>query len=585
MPLLLNLKNLFRLSSRTFMFKHLCFFLLVPLSIQGASLEVTPRRIQALLALEETSAAVSEARELIQEFPDSPISYSWWIRSFAVEGEEEAMMKAWEAFHTHFPEQAQERELLEDMCWGILHKGRKAGGMTTQLISLLGAAMTQQMRAVNVLKEGIRNSNSLIRSVATSLAALYADLPLKEEIVRLFREEKVWEVQKEVLQAISKLRMTELLPDLMLRLNDPSGGLEEKKAVIDAIVHLRECVDKEELQVLLDSKRAVLRILAAELIAVFHRVEDEETLRALLKDPHPDVKISALKAYGLLRLPVCAEVQQAAENRIASICITAAWALLLAGDPQGEELLHKWLVGENKEGQLLAAGAIAASGRYGVRLAAEQLEVHPDPYVRANLGIALLKQRTVCEKACIELDHFLQNNQDKWMWQEDFFPVLKTSTLKHQSLIPNYPEVVNQTVRLEILNLLSILEYPGALDAVKRFLKERRWGVTGIVAELLLGEGDENALTLVRELLEDPDREVRTESALVLAAWGHDSAALPILTSVYHQGDRGLKLKVLEAIGRIGDPSAIPFLLERLKESSQVLRLVAACVLIQTLNH
>src|SRR5699024_11269036 len=59
------------------------------------------------------------------------------------------------------------------------------------------------------------------------------------------------------------------------------------------------------------------------------------------------------------------------------------------------------------------------------------------------------------------------------------FRVLTRSLVAHSPAIANFPEVVNQTVRLELLNLLAILEYPGAQEAMKRFFKQRPWGVTG----------------------------------------------------------------------------------------------------------
>ncbi len=68
---------------------------------------------------------------------------------------------------------------------------------------------------------------------------------------------------------------------------------------------------------------------------------------------------------------------------------------------------------------------------------------------------------------------------------------------------------MDQKVRLEILNLMAIMEYPGALDALKVFLKKGVWKLTGLAAEVLLEEGDQAAIDLVKELLKDPDDEVR----------------------------------------------------------------------------
>jgi len=128
------------------------------------------------------------------------------------------------------------------------------------------------------------------------------------------------------------------------------------------------------------------------------------------------------------------------------------------------------------------------------------------------------------------------------------------------------------------------LEYPGAHEAIKTFLKQRQYGVTGLAAETLLGEGDETAIEHVRALLDDKDPQIQAEAALVLATWGRDPTAIPHLLAVYPKGDRQLQVKILEALGRIGDRETIPFLIERLKEPSLMLRMIAATILIQTLN-
>lgn len=570
------------------MFRFASLILLVTINLNAAdplSLEQTVRRVQAHLFLEEVNQALVEAKALHQAFPREPASFELLIHTLSAAGEEGEMMRVWKAYESVFPDLAKKRELLEEMCWGVLQKGRKAGGVATQLISLLGSAITQQVRAVAILKEALRNSNFHIRAVAVKLAAVYSDQTLREEIVRLFHQERVWDVQKEVLQAIGQLKMIDLLPELLNKLKNSSFGPNEKKEIVETIVALQDSVHRDELLHLVKNRRSSVRMLAAESIVQNDLKDHVDLLRLLLSDSQADVKQTALQAWGVMRLPTEKEVIKAADSPLPETSVTAAWALLLDGNPYGENILRKWLESSKTEGRLLAAAAVAKAGQHGISLSQEYVAKSSDPYVRANLALALLQQRVDCEKACAELDEFLKGCKDQIMKEEGFFAPLKRSTIEHTPIIPNYPEVVNQTTRLELLNLLAIMEYPSALDAMKRFLKESSWGVTGLAAEALLGEGDESALDLVKELMHDPDREIRFEAALVLASWGHDPEALPVLMQTYHQADRVLKLKILESLGRVGEPSTIPFLIERLNEPSQILRVVAACILIQTLNH
>jgi len=65
----------------------------------------------------------------------------------------------------------------------------------------------------------------------------------------------------------------------------------------------------------------------------------------------------------------------------------------------------------------------------------------------------------------------------------------------------------------------------------------------------------------------------------------HDAAALPTLIDLYPEADRPTKITILEAIGKVKDERVVSFLMERLQEPSQTLRLVAACMVIQALNR
>jgi HEAT repeat protein len=146
-------------------------------------------------------------------------------------------------------------------------------------------------------------------------------------------------------------------------------------------------------------------------------------------------------------------------------------------------------------------------------------------------------------------------------------------------------EMDNQLARLKILNILAILKEPGAQDAIRQFLAERSWGISGAAAALLLTEGDDDAVALVQELLQDKEAKVRLQAALVLSLWSREEAPIQELEKGYANSEMDLKLKIIEGLGRIGSMASVPFLIGRLEEPSQTLRLIAAMALIQCLNH
>ncbi|NGX46126.1 MAG: hypothetical protein K940chlam2_01310 [Chlamydiae bacterium] len=542
-------------------------------------------RMHAHLLIGDPASATSENRLYLADNPHSLQAHTQLVKSLASQGDETQMMHIYEQLSTLFPEEAQEQELLETLCWGVLKKGEKASGLSTQLVAILGSALTQDVYAVKILERGMHHSNSMLRCVSVQLAALFGDKPLKEQVRRLYYEEKVWEVRKHIFSAIGKLKMAEMVPDLLKAASSRHCSPEERREVIKAVALMREKIESEELEKLVSSSRASLRMLACECIAALELIEQKDFLYRLVSDNHPEVKAAALRAMGILRLRPAASVYKLAYAKEPNVGVTAGWLLLLSDQKAGEGALAYWLSHEKRYARSLAAAAISAAGSYGIPRARNMLDENHDPYVRANLALALISQRVDVQKAAEALDTFLRNQTDKLMWKEDLFTSLQKSTHTHNPLIPDYPEVVNQTVRLELLNLLAMVDYPEALDALKVFLKQRKWGVTAIAAEVLLGEGDENAVTLVRELLDDPNKEIRTEAALVLGMWGRDSQAISTLIQLYPEADRNMKIKILETLGRIGDREIVPFLVERLKEPSQTLRIIAASVLLQTLNQ
>lgn len=172
------------------------------------------------------------------------------------------------------------------------------------------------------------------------------------------------------------------------------------------------------------------------------------------------------------------------------------------------------------------------------------------------------------------------------MWEEvGNFKTLQPSDIKHDEAIPNYPEAVNQLVRLNILEMLAVVRYPLAQNAIKAFLKESNWGITGMASALLLIEGDEDAVDLVKGLLSDQDQKVRTQAALILALWGKGGDAVSLLQERYPSADKELKAQILEGIGRVGSAESMTFLADRLQEPYQTLRIISAAALLECLYH
>jgi HEAT repeat protein len=555
----------------------------VPLTEEAAA-----KRIYAHLTIRDPQSGVAEARRAIQLFPESRNVQQAFIRALCEAGLEVEAIEEWQKISDQYQDAKENRQLLETLAWGVLNKGEESQQMNIRLTSLLGAAFTRDVRALPLLLRELKGSNALLRSIAAHLAATYGDAPLQDELLRLLHEEKVWYVRLEVLKAIGQLKIQQARPKLKEIVGNPKTLLEEKGEAIVALVNMYDAIDAQELKNLVRSNRAGLRQLACEVVAHLDLKEQVSLIFPLLQDSSPDVRIAALCAVGVLN----SNPPQAAvllDDPHPEVAITAAWWAMLCDRKEGAEGLKKWMEEKNPKLRRLASAALAVTGKRGTSLAYEMMRKSKDPYVQANLAIALIGQRVYSEAACDTLYAVFTNEQEeKWMWDTEVSPLFRSlapSRVKHIDQIPHYPLVVDQMVRLDILGILSLMRYPQALTAVKSFLQNQTWGTAGAAAATLLEEGDDQALVLVRELLNDPDEKIRVQAALILALLGGEPSAAEVLQAAYPQVDREMKMHILEAIAAIGDAKSVPFLLSVLKEPFQVLRVVAASALIQCLYH
>jgi HEAT repeat protein len=533
--------------------------------------------------------ARQESCEAISAYPNAASLHEVHLIALAQLGEEQAMLKAWDRYAALFPDKALNRDLLEKMAWGVLQKAKGASSLTVRLASLIAAYFSQDARGVAILQQGMRESNVILRAAAVELAGHFRDEKLKTEMKRLWQEERVWIVKQKVIQSIGKMKMTEWRSSLESLIASDQALAEEKAAAIQAWVHLSEDLRREDIVRLVASNRMGLRLLACQLIAHFQSLRDSDQLLVLATDSHENVRSAALQALGILRPHekiVIPAIEKYVLDKSPKVAITASWVLMLYDRVKGQGALEPYLLHPRREIRLLAAAALNAAGRYGVDLAVRHVTTSSDPYVRLNLALGLIGQREAVDKALDILYLGVTENRDRWIWKDEgLFRCLTPRGKKEMENPTVTPEMENQLARLEVLNVLCFLKHPHAQEAIRKNLLERTWGLSGVASALLLTEGDEAAVDLVRHLLEDENSKIRVQAALILSLWSREEEAIKVLEENYWEANRELKERILEGIGRIGSITSIPFLLEVLKEPSQTLRIIAATALIQCLNH
>lgn len=543
------------------------------------------RRIYAHLFVHDPRSAVKEAEKVIQAYPESQRARLAYIQALAEKGDETAVLQEWVKGKD---ELQKDRHALEILAWGVLKKGDLSPQVNIHLSAVIGAALTRDVRAVPMLINAMRGSNALLRLIAIRFTTSYGDGPLQEELKRLLKEEKVWFVRLEVIRAIGALRITEVREQLKEIISHPKTMAEEKADAIIALVQMYDGVRPSDLKRLLHSNRAGLRQLACQLISHFDLHDHVKELFPLLQDASPDVRTYALHTIGLLRCTVPPDqLKQLMKDSSPMVSITASWVAALQEMEEGIANLGKWLHDIHPRWRLFAAATVGSCGSKGMKLALEEMEKNEDPYVKVNLALGLIGQRIEVQKASDMLYQiFHQEEETLLMWDDNFhFRILSPSYVGHIEQVPNYPKVIDQMVRLDLLNILCVLKHPKAQEAVKGYVKNESWGVTGAAISVLLEEGDEEAVGVIGTLLKDDDPDIRIQAAFILAMMGSDPEAVKVLQEAYPSVSRDMKIQILEAIGHVGSLDSIPFLIDILSEPFQLLRVVAASAMIQCLYH
>lgn len=550
------------------------------------------RRIQAHLTISDSAAAVEEAQQALSVYPREASLHEGLIRALARLGSEKELLKAWDVYVQLFPRQASNRELIEEMAWGILNKASHSSSLVMRQMALLAAFFSQEAKGVSILYQAMHDPNYAIRAVAVKLASHFRDQKLLEEVVRLFKEEKVWVVRQKVLEAVGKMKVSLLRPDLEALIASDESLPAEKVLAIAALLELIDTVNRVEIEKLAASNRSGLRQLACQLIAHFQSDRDLDQLLLFAGDYQPDVRFQAYQALGQLKPlnkqnPLIIEAaRRGIKDQNYRVALSAAWLLTLYEPQEGQQAFIRHLQDERREVRALAASALAATGPYGITLALDQFRTHSDPYVRLNLALGLIGLRQATNEASACVKTMLVADKEKWSTMEaGLFRAIVNKPLKANEDPVSTPEIENQLLRLELLNLLAVLKSPGIDKAICDLLTERSWEISATASVLLLTEGDESALEIIKGHLHDRDPRLRLQTALILSLWGREESAIQALEEGYPGSDRDTQARILEGLGRIGSMRSVPFLINVLHEPSQTLRLIAAMALIQCLNH
>jgi HEAT repeat protein len=502
------------------------------------------------------------------------------------------MYNAWLSYKELVDNPYNDRSLIETLGWSVIEKGSKSSSPLVRAMAVLGAHYGQDAKGVRIIQRSLRDYNALVRDIAVQTAATMRDERIKREVLSLFNTEEAWPNKLNVVRALGKMKIKEAMKPLIALVESNATTAELKAAAIASITEIQDTITRKDVVSLSASTRAGFRLLACEAVAAFDREQDLDRVVMLLKDPNADVRLSAIRALGSHRpkdvdgVDVPTLIAPLVNDNIEKVAIAASWLMMQYDPVRGQQLMEPWLWHSRQEVRIFASAALAASGKYGFPLVTKVFYTTKDSYVRMNLAIAMVSQRKDVEFACMALRESLAANKDRWMWKEESrFRAIAPSTVKRNASIPQLPEATDMMVRLEVLNILAIMKDPYAQNSIRDFLRERSWGVSGTASATLLTEGDDAAVDLVEALLNDPDKTIKVQAALILSLWGTGERALDILKEAYPTADRDLKERILEGLGRVGSTETIPFLVDALADPHPSLRIIAAASLLKALYN
>jgi HEAT repeat protein len=486
---------------------------------------------------------------------------------------------------------------LENVAWGVIQKAHLSDNLSAKFTSVIAASLQNDAYSVETLKRSLKDTNSLLRQASLHFCLRFGDEMLKEEILRLLKEEKVFEVRKKVIEVAQRFKIEEARPILESLLNDEQVSYEERSLVVTALIHYYDSIDKEKLQKLAKSSLVGHRMLACALFSHFDLKNETLLLKDLAFDLNKQVRLFALSSLGVLKITTIdgtkleEHLKEALEDPNPQISLMASWALLESNPSLCRERLRHFLLHTDQNIRLQAAGLIGYSLPYTESLAEEMFTFHPDIYVRANLSFYLVAHRKQIKEASDQLYSLFQS-KEMFMFKQIYpahLNILAPSRLVLEQGNPNafyqVSSMYYQLAQLELLNILALLKDPRAKEAISIFLDHHHSDVSTLSLRSLLQLEDHHSLELMKEFLNHKDKHKRVEAALVLALFKRDKEALKVLEETYNEVNRDLKQMILMAIGEIASKDSIPFLMDKVYESSQSLRINASSALIQCLRH
>ena len=541
----------------------------------GALFSEPARRIETLLSIGDAEEALLELQPLLAKDPDNQMLQKLEVMSLAKRGDITALLKAYSRYRDLSP--ILDKQLLEDVAWAVIHKASCSNSPFIRQEAFISCFMTNDAKGIPLCHKAMNDPSEQIRLLATLMAARSHDELLQEQAHKALQDAKSPRVRLQSINTVGAMRLTAAKKTLLMLLEEKNVDDAEKTAAITALASITNEIDETLIQKLIKSERASLRILASMLVLNHFDKEHALDLVLLVNDSVFDVRLSAIECIGALGIkPPDHVMEELLAHQDIKTKILANWLAIVTGYKvaKAEDNFREFLLLQDRPSRLFAAGALSHAG---CRIAhfSDIFMQQNDPLVLLNLAIACIWQRHDVKRACSHIANALKD-KTRLSWENmGVISYVVPSSTTHSGVSPRAPESEDLLLRLELYSMLATCPDFPIHEALKTFLKDRTWGISGQSACLMMQEGliyfDD-----LRALLTDPNPEIPLQAAFILALYAQDEIALKVLINAFDSAPRHMKEYILFAVASIGSKTALPFLLKVLNEPFESLRVNAA---------
>ncbi|MCE5294037.1 MAG: HEAT repeat domain-containing protein [Chlamydiales bacterium] len=547
------------------MIRKILFFLLIPTLMHAG-------RIESLLAIGDAHGALLELEPMLAADPDNRLLQRQEIQCLAKQGNITALLKAYKCFNN-----SSDKALLEDVAWAIINQASHSNSNFIRQEAYIAAFMSNDARGIPLCQKALTDQSEQMRLLATSMAARAHDEVLKTTCHKALEHDPSKRVRLQSINTVGAMRYEPAQATLLKILESKDSDAVEKMAAIEALTHIAQQVDTSHIESLVKSDRAILRLLACELVLNQFDSQHAKHILPLINDSVFDVRLAAIECISALgQKPTDDQMELLLAHKDIKTKILANYLSLVVSYKEKEAVANftTFMQHQDQMIRLFATGAICHSGRH-IHQFVDSFAKFDDPLVRLNLAIGCIWQRIDVQRAASFILHALKDS-GRLSWQNvGTISFVAPSTAFHSSQYARLPESEDLALRLELYSMLACCPNVSIYEPLKAFLKERTWGISGQSINLMMQEG----LIYFKELSElvhDDCPEIALQAAFILAFYAQDDDALKVLTKAFGDSPRQMKEYILYAVATIGTKSALPFLVQVLNEPSESLRVMAA---------